>query len=196
MLYKIRDFLLALIILILSSPLFLLIVIGLFISQKRVFYLQQRPGFREKPFSLIKFSTLYDAPEGVDEAYRQQDRLTPLGKILRKYSLDELPQMINVLKGEMSLVGPRPLLMEYLPLYTKEEQLRHSVMPGITGWAQIHGRNSIPFKKRFEYDLWYVKNKSFVLDLRIIGMTLKKVLSSEGVFANEWTTSPRFDGNN
>ena len=147
-------------------------------------------------FSLIKFSTLYDAPDGVDEAYRQQDRLTPVGKILRRCSLDELPQLFNVLKGDMSLVGPRPLLMDYLHLYTEEEKQRHRVMPGITGWAQVNGRNSIPFKERFKYDLWYVEHKSFKLDLYILGLTLTKVFKREGVYSDAFTTSPKFDGTN
>lgn len=196
MLYRTRDITLAFLLLIFISPVFLIIALLLFISQRKIFFIQKRPGLHERPFYLIKFSTLYDAAPGVDEAYRQQDRLTPVGKILRRYSLDELPQLINVIRGDMSLVGPRPLLMEYLSLYTKEEKLRHQVMPGITGWAQVNGRNSIPFKRRFQYDLWYVKNKSFVLDLKILLMTLKKVVKKDGVYANPITTSARFDGTN
>lgn len=194
--YRVRDILLASLLLALLSPLLLFICLALFLTQGKVFFIQQRPGLNDRPFLLIKFSTLFDAAPGVDEAYRQQDRLTPVGKILRRYSLDELPQLFNVIKGDMSLVGPRPLLMDYLPLYTAEERLRHKVMPGITGWAQINGRNKIPFKKRFQYDLWYVKNKSFLLDLKIIAMTLLRVIKKDGVYSDGLTTSPKFDGTN
>ncbi|MCI4669295.1 MAG: sugar transferase [Bacteroidia bacterium] len=196
MIYRVRDILLATFLLILISPLFILIILALFISQRKVFFIQQRPGLNEKAFFLVKFSTLYDAAPGVDEAYRQQDRLTPVGKVLRRFSLDELPQLLNVILGDMSLVGPRPLLMEYLSLYTEEEHQRHKVMPGITGWAQINGRNKIPFKRRFQYDLWYVKHKSFLLDAKIIFLTVYKVFKKEGVYADGFTTSPRFDGTN
>ena len=130
------------------------------------------------------------------EEENQQDRLTPVGKWLRKTSLDELPQLWNVLKGDMSLVGPRPLLMDYLPLYTEEEKKRHSVKPGITGWAQIHGRNSLSFKQRFALDIWYVEHKRFSLDMEILWKTFLTVWRQEGIYANELTTSPKFDGTN
>lgn len=196
LLFRIRDIFFSLLLLTLTSPLFLVICLALFISQKKVFFIQQRPGLNEKPFFLVKFSTLYDVLPGVDEAYKQQDRLTPVGKILRKYSLDELPQLTNVLRGDMSLVGPRPLLMEYLPLYTFEEKKRHNVMPGITGWAQVNGRNAIPFKRRFQYDLWYVEHKSFWLDVKILFITFTKIFKKEGVYSDAYTTSPKFDGTN
>ena len=196
MAFRIRDIVISSLLLFLLFPLIILMTIALWITQGKAFFIQKRPGLNQKPFLLIKFSTLYDAAEGVDEAERQQDRLTPLGGFLRKYSLDELPQLWNVLKGDLSLVGPRPLLMDYLPLYTAHELRRHEVMPGITGWAQIHGRNSIPFKRRFELDLWYVNHKTFWLDLKILGMTFGRVMKKEGVYSDEFTTSPRFDGTN
>ncbi|MEO0897426.1 MAG: sugar transferase [Bacteroidota bacterium] len=196
MAFRIRDIVISSLLLLLLFPLIILMTIALWITQGKAFFIQKRPGLNQKPFLLIKFSTLYDAAEGVDEAERQQDRLTPLGGFLRKYSLDELPQLWNVLKGDLSLVGPRPLLMDYLPLYTAHELRRHEVMPGITGWAQIHGRNSIPFKRRFELDLWYVNHKTFWLDLKILGMTFGRVMKKEGVYSDEFTTSPRFDGTN
>ncbi|RMG28213.1 MAG: sugar transferase [Bacteroidetes bacterium] len=194
--YRIRDLLLASTLLILFSPLFLLICLGLYLSQGRVFFVQTRPGLDEKPFRLIKFSTLYDAAPGQDEAANQRARLTPLGKYLRRLSLDELPQLLNVLKGDMSLVGPRPLLMEYLQLYAPEERARHQVLPGITGLAQVNGRNALSFKQRFQYDLWYVQHKSHWLDIKILLKTLLNLLRPTGVYANAHTTSPKFDGTN
>ena len=194
--YRIRDLVLASLGLMMFAPLMVLIMIGLWLSQGKVFFRQKRPGLHEKPFLLIKFSTLYDVKEGEDEATNQQARLTPLGRILRKLSLDELPQLINVIKGEMALVGPRPLLMEYLPLYTEPERKRHRVLPGITGWAQVNGRNQISFKEKFAFDLWYVDNRSHRLDLRIMAMTIGKVFRSEAVYQNEKTTAEKFDGTN
>lgn len=194
--YRIRDVFLALIALFFLSPLFLLICLALWLSQGNVFFVQRRPGLHQRPFHLIKFSTLYDAAPGEDEAENQQARLTPLGRHLRRYSLDELPQLLNVIKGDMSLVGPRPLLMEYLFLYSPEEKRRHDVLPGITGLAQINGRNALSFKQRFAYDLWYVEHKSHRLDLAIMLRTLEKALSREGVYADACTTSPKFDGTN
>ena len=144
----------------------------------------------------MKFSTMRDILPGEKEEADQQGRLTPLGKWLRKTSLDELPQLWNVLKGEMSLVGPRPLLMDYLPLYTELEKKRHSVKPGITGWAQIHGRNSLSFKERFALDIWYVEHKRFSLDMEILWKTFLIVWRQEGIYADELTTSPKFDGTN
>lgn len=196
MIFRLRDILVALIGLLFLSWLFLLIILLLALSQKRVFFTQLRPGLHQKPFKLIKFSTLRDILPGEKEEGNQQARLTSIGKWLRKFSLDELPQLMNVLKGELSLVGPRPLLMEYLPLYSAEEIRRHDVMPGITGWAQINGRNSIPFKERFKLDLWYVENKSFWLDLKILSRTMAQALSGKGVYADAQTTSAKFDGTN
>ena len=194
--YRLRDVFVATLGLIMLAPLMLLISVLLLISQRRVFFIQLRPGLNGHPFRLIKFSTLYDVPPGQDEYFRQQDRLTPVGKILRQYSLDELPQLFNVLKGDMSLVGPRPLLMDYLDLYTQEEHRRHHVRPGITGWAQVNGRNQLSFKQRFAYDLWYLNHRSHFLDIKILGLTFLKVFRQEGVYANTWTTMEKFNGNN
>ncbi|MEL7531433.1 MAG: sugar transferase [Bacteroidota bacterium] len=194
--FRLRDILIASIGLLLLSPLILLIVLALWLTQGKVFFRQMRPGKKEKPFLLIKFSTLYDRKPGEDEAANQKARLTPLGKYLRVSSLDEIPQLWNVLKGEMSLVGPRPLLMEYLPLYTQSERQRHSVLPGITGWAQINGRNSISFKEKFALDLWYVQNRSFWLDLKIMALTFWKIFRPKDVYVNQQTTAEKYDGTN
>lgn len=196
MVYRLRDIVLSSVALLVLSPVFLLICFLLWRSQKRVFFVQQRPGLDEKPFNLIKFSTMYDVEPGKDEAEMQLERLTPVGKYLRTWSLDELPQLFNVLKGEMSLVGPRPLLMEYVPLYTDSEHKRHAVLPGITGWAQINGRNALSFKQKFSHDLWYVENKSFLLDVKIMFQTVWKVVGREDIHANDFTTCERYDGTN
>ena len=196
MIYRLRDIILGFIGLIIFSPFILLIIIGLFFTQKKIFFTQLRPGKNEKPFRLVKFSTLRDIEEGENEYINQQARLTPLGKYLRKLSLDELPQLINVLKGEMSLVGPRPLLLQYLSIYTEEQRKRHLVKPGITGWAQVNGRNQISFSQKFEYDLWYIANRSHWLDIKIMLMTLIKVFKREAVYVDEKTTEELFDGTN
>ncbi|MCB0835159.1 MAG: sugar transferase [Bacteroidetes bacterium] len=196
MIYRLRDIILSFIGLIIFSPFILLIIIGLFFTQKKIFFTQLRPGKNEKPFRLVKFSTLRDIEEGENEYINQQARLTPLGKYLRKLSLDELPQLINVLKGEMSLVGPRPLLLQYLSIYTEEQRKRHLVKPGITGWAQVNGRNQISFSQKFEYDLWYIANRSHWLDIKIMLMTLIKVFKREAVYVDEKTTEELFDGTN
>lgn len=182
--------------LVLLSPMMMLIVFLLYISQERVFFIQTRPGRGEQPFRLIKFSTLRDIEPGEQEADAQRLRVTFWGKYLRASSLDELPQLINVLKGEMSLVGPRPLLMSYLPLYSEEQRRRHSVRPGITGWAQVHGRNKLTFTERFKLDLWYVDHRSCGLDLRILGMTIGRLFRTDDVYHDETTTAPLFDGTN
>jgi sugar transferase EpsL len=194
--YRIRDGLVAGLGLCLLSPLGLCLALLLALTQRRVLFRQWRPGLHERPFCLLKFSTLRDARPGEDEAAHQVARLTPVGRYLRRYSLDELPQLINVLRGEMSLVGPRPLLMDYLPLYTPEERRRHSVRPGITGWAQVHGRNALPFKQRFQYDLWYIDHRSWWLDSRILALTLRRAWQGNGVYADAHTFSPKFDGTN
>ncbi|MDX1906807.1 MAG: sugar transferase [Bacteroidia bacterium] len=196
MLYRLRDIILAATLLLLLLPLMIGIALILWMTQRQVFFCQVRPGWHERPFTLIKFSTLYPAADPANESKDQQQRLTPAGRWLRQYSLDELPQLLNVLRGDMSLVGPRPLLMQYLPRYTPEERRRHDVRPGITGWAQVHGRNTLPFKVRFTYDLWYVDHRSWWLDIKILWMTLRKVWRREGVYADHLTTSPEFDGTN
>lgn len=160
-----------------------------------IFFAQKRPGFKGRPIAVYKFRTMHDLAVdgllGVGDA----ERMTSVGRFLRSTSLDELPQLWNVLKGEMSLVGPRPLLMDYLPLYNERQMRRHDVLPGITGWAQVNGRNNLSWQEKFELDIWYVENKSFFLDLKILWMTVVKVFKREGISSNENTTSVRFEGN-
>lgn len=194
--FRLRDIVLCVLALAALWPLLLLIAISLQLTQKRVIFSHLRPGLYGKPFRLYKFSTMRDAPPGWDEAERQRERLTPVGKWLRELSLDELPQLWNVLKGDMSLVGPRPLLMDYLPLYTPEENRRHEVLPGITGWAQVNGRNALTFKAKFALDVWYVDHQSLWLDIEIMWMTVYNVLKKKDVYLNDITTMEKFNGNN
>jgi len=159
-----------------------------------VFFKQVRPGVHGKPFEMLKFRTMTDE-RGVDGALLpDSERLTSFGRFLRATSLDELPELWNVLKGDMSLVGPRPLLMEYLPLYTPEQARRHEVRPGITGWAQVNGRNAISWEEKFALDVWYVDNRTFWLDIKILWLTVKKVLVRDGISAQGEATMPRFTG--
>jgi sugar transferase EpsL len=196
MAYRLRDIVLALIGLLACSWLFLLLIPILAISQERIFFIQQRTGLHKQPFFLIKFSTLRDIVEGEKEEDNQQARLTVVGKILRRLSFDEIPQLINVLKGDMSLVGPRPFIHEYLPLYTEQQSKRFDVRPGITGWAQINGRNQISFTERIELDLWYISNRSLGLDFKIMFKTFLKAFGGKGVYINAETTAEKFDGTN
>lgn len=159
-----------------------------------VFFRQQRPGLNGKPFYVYKFRTMKDERDSNGELLPDHIRLTSFGRFLRKYSLDELPQLFNVVKGDISLVGPRPLLMEYLPLYTKEQAKRHDVRPGVTGWAQVNGRNAIEWEEKFKLDVWYVENQSFLLDIKILYLTIFKVLKSEGIQNTNDTTMPVFKG--
>ncbi|HDR7894660.1 MULTISPECIES: sugar transferase [Bacillus] len=159
-----------------------------------ILFKQRRPGLYGRPFYVYKFRTMLDARDREGNLLSDEMRLTSFGKILRKLSLDELPQLINVLKGDISLVGPRPLLMEYLPLYTKEQARRHEVQPGITGWAQVNGRNAISWEEKFELDVWYVDNYSFLLDLKILFLTVLKVFKSEGISQQGHATMPKFEG--
>lgn len=181
--------------LILLSPLLLLIAwkvrknLG-----SPVFFKQVRPGRDGKPFKMIKFRSMRDANDKDGNPLSDVERLTPFGKKLRATSLDELPELWNVLKGEMSLVGPRPLLMEYLPLYNGRQAMRHNVRPGITGWAQVNGRNAISWEEKFELDAWYVENRSLWLDIKIIFLTIKKVLVKEGISSDEHVTMSKFTG--
>lgn len=177
------------------SPIF--IVIALLVKKKLgspVIFKQVRPGLFGKPFYLYKFRTMTDEKDNQGELLPDYIRLTTFGKFLRKYSLDEYPQLWNVIKGDLSLVGPRPLLVEYLPLYTKEQSLRHNVRPGITGWAQINGRNSISWEEKFNLDVWYVHNRSFFLDMKILFQTIYKVLSSQGINQQGKATVDSFTG--
>ncbi|HET8886983.1 MAG TPA: sugar transferase [Salinimicrobium sp.] len=190
------DLFLALIGFVFLSPIFLIVWIALSIAnQGKPFFFQARPGKNEEIFKVIKFKTMNDKKDKSGNLLPDAKRLTAIGKFVRKTSLDEIPQLLNVLKGEMSLVGPRPLLVEYLPLYDEEQKKRHHVRPGITGWAQVNGRNAISWKQKFEYDVWYVEHISFVLDVKIIFKTIQKVFKSEGINALGQATTERFNGN-
>ena len=160
-----------------------------------IFFRQPRPGKNGKPFEMIKFRTMLDAVDSKRNPLPDDQRMTPFGKLLRSTSLDELPELWNVLKGEMSLVGPRPLLMEYLPLYSEEQYRRHDVRPGVTGWAQVNGRNAISWEDKFRLDVWYVDNQSFLLDLKILFLTIKKVLVRDGISGEGEATMSKFTGN-
>ncbi len=176
------DVLFASIALIFLTPVLILIIIIMFLcGYKTFFFSQKRVGYREKVFNLFKLKSMTDARNENGELLSDEKRLTVLGKFLRKTSLDEIPQFWNVIKGDMSLIGPRPLLVEYLPMYTFEERKRHSIKPGITGWAQVNGRNAISWDEKFILDVWYVNNISFLLDFKIIILTIKKVMKKEGI---------------
>ena len=191
------DFLLALIILCLIWPALILLAVILSIQNLGTpFFKQIRPGKNGKLFTIYKFKTMRDTRDDQGNLLPDNQRLTAIGKIVRKLSLDELPQLWNILKGEMSFVGPRPLLPEYLPLYNQEQQKRHWVKPGITGWAQVNGRNAISWQQKFEYDKWYVEHQSFKLDIKILFMTINKIFHTQEVNASNHITMDRFDGNN
>jgi lipopolysaccharide/colanic/teichoic acid biosynthesis glycosyltransferase len=189
------DFTLALIALVFISPLILLLILFLAIANDgKPFFVQKRPGKRGKIFSIVKFKTMNDKKDKNGNLLSDADRLTKVGQFVRKTSLDEIPQLINVLKGDMSLIGPRPLLPQYLELYSDFQNRRHEVRPGITGWAQVNGRNAISWEKKFEYDVWYVDQLSFLLDIKIILLTLKKVFISEGISQDGQMTIEAFTG--
>ena len=186
----------ALIVLIIASPVLLIVILLLAIANGgKVWFLQPRPGLHGKIFRVIKFKTMTDAKDESGHLLPDSVRLTAIGKFVRSTSLDELPQLINVLKGDMSIVGPRPLLVEYLPLYNEVQRHRHDVKPGITGWAQVNGRNAISWQQKFEYDVWYVKHQSFALDLKILFLTVKKVFIAEGISSDSHATMEKFRGN-
>ena len=190
------DFTIALFLLMVLSPIIVITIIGLcFANQGKPFFFQLRPGLNGKIFKIIKFKTMKDKKESEGNLLSDEKRLTKVGAFVRKTSLDEIPQLINVIKGEMSLVGPRPLLTEYLPLYNDFQKRRHEVKPGITGWAQVNGRNSISWKQKFEYDIWYVENISFLLDCKIVFLTIKKVFKQEGISAENSISAEAFKGN-
>jgi lipopolysaccharide/colanic/teichoic acid biosynthesis glycosyltransferase len=201
MLYKavmkrIIDLIISISLLLLLFPMLLIISISLFIlNDGKPFFFQIRPGKKEKLFRIIKFKTMNDRRDSYGNLLSDVERLTTVGKLIRKTSLDEIPQLINILKGEMSLIGPRPLLTEYLPLYNIQQKLRHEVRPGITGWAQINGRNAISWQQKLEYDVWYVENISLSLDIKIAFLTIKKVLRSEGINSTATATMEKFTGN-
>lgn len=159
-----------------------------------VLFRQTRPGKNARPFEMLKFRTMTDARDGEGRLLPDVDRLTPFGRLLRSTSLDELPELWNVLKGDMSLVGPRPLLMEYLPLYSSEQARRHEIRPGLTGWAQVNGRNALSWEQKFALDVWYVDHRSFWLDIQIIARTISGVLKRSGISAEGEATMPRFSG--
>jgi undecaprenyl phosphate N,N'-diacetylbacillosamine 1-phosphate transferase len=189
------DRLFALIGLLIASPILLIFTISLAIANAgKPFFFQLRPGKNEKIFRLVKFKTMNDKRDNEGNLLSDAERLTKIGKFVRKTSLDELPQFVNVLIGGMSLVGPRPLLVQYLPLYNKSQKRRHNVKPGITGLAQVNGRNAISWEKKFEYDVWYVDNQSFLLDIKILFMTVLKVFKSEGVSQSGEVTMTVFKG--
>ncbi|EAI5697199.1 undecaprenyl phosphate N,N'-diacetylbacillosamine 1-phosphate transferase [Campylobacter coli] len=193
---RIFDFVLALFLLVLFSPLILITALLLKITQGSVIFTQNRPGLNEKIFKIYKFKTMSDERDEKGELLSDELRLKAFGKIVRSLSLDELLQLFNVLKGDMSFVGPRPLLVEYLPIYNEEQKLRHKVRPGITGWAQVNGRNAISWQKKFELDVYYVKNISFLLDLKIMFLTALKVLKRSGVSKEGHVTTEKFNGKN
>ena len=191
------DFSFAFVLLSLLMPIILVFLFFLFLQNSGTpFFSQVRPGLKEKPFTIYKLKTMQDTRDDQGVLLPDNHRITPLGKIIRKLSLDELPQFWNVLKGDMSFVGPRPLLPEYLPLYNKKQKNRHNLKPGITGWAQVKGRNTISWQQKFEYDLWYIENQSFILDLKILLFTVGKIFKTQEVNASGLNTMERFNGNN
>ena len=192
---NVLDFIIALIGFMLLSPIFLLVTIGLFFANNgKPFFFQTRPGKNEKLFKIVKFKTMNDKKDADGNLLSDEHRLTKIGSFVRKTSLDEIPQLINVLKGDMSLIGPRPLLVQYLPLYNDFQKQRHTIRPGITGWAQINGRNAISWEQKFEYDVWYVTHCSFLLDVKILLLTAKKVFVREGISQEGQATMEVFRG--
>jgi undecaprenyl phosphate N,N'-diacetylbacillosamine 1-phosphate transferase len=187
------DLLVAITLLVIIFPLFLTLCILIYFRMgSPIFFIQKRPGMNGKIFSIIKFRTMLNQPIGRE--LNDYERLTALGSIMRKLSLDEIPQLLNVIRGDLSFVGPRPLLIEYLPHYNERQQMRHDVPPGITGWAQINGRNSISWEQKFDYDVWYVENWSLALDIKILVLTFFKVVKRSGVNASNEVTMEKFKG--
>lgn len=195
---RILDFIIVFFVLVLIWPILLAISLWLHFANKGAgaFFLQERPGKNGKIFRVIKFKTMTDERDTDGNLLPDERRLTRVGKFVRATSIDELPQLINVLKGDMALIGPRPLLPQYLPLYNKDQARRHEVRPGITGWAQVNGRNAISWSKKFELDVWYVDHCSFSLDLKILFLTIKKVFAREGISSDTCSTMEYFTGNN
>ena len=192
------DILISINVLLLASPFLILtaVIILAFGNTKGVFFTQSRPGKKSKVFKIIKFKTMTDQRDTQGNLLHDKYRLTKTGRFFRSTSIDELPQLINVLKGDMSLIGPRPLLSKYLPLYDKRQSRRHEVRPGITGWAQVNGRNALSWKEKFELDVWYVDNISFMLDFKILFLTIIKVLRKEGISINNSVSGETFTGKN
>lgn len=193
------DRAIALFLMVLLSPVFLIIMLVMMIrvgSGGTIFFIHQRPGLHGKPFGLLKFRTMNEKRDPEGNLLPNMQRITRIGSFLRKTSLDEIPQLLNVLKGDMSLVGPRPLLFKYMPLYNERQKKRHDVLPGITGWAQVNGRNAISWTRKFEFDVYYVEHVNFLFDLKILWLTILKVLRSESVNAGKNVTMPPFNGSN
>lgn len=194
---RLLDFIASFFGLLLLSPVFILVMIGLyFANQGKPFFFQARPGKGERIFKIVKFKTMNDKKDAQGNLLPDAERLTKIGSFVRKTSLDEIPQLINVLKGDMSLIGPRPLLVQYLSLYNEEQKRRHEVRPGITGWAQVNGRNAISWKRKFELDVEYVDNLSLMMDLKVFFTTFKKVFKSEGISQEGQATAEPFNGDN
>ncbi|MGY8913985.1 MAG: sugar transferase [Flavobacteriales bacterium] len=193
---RILDFTLSLVAFITLFPVFIILTIMLFISNKgKPFFYQSRPGKDEKLFKIIKFKSMNDKKDKDGELLPDEKRLTKVGLFVRKTSLDEIPQLLNVIKGDMSLIGPRPLLISYLPLYNEEQRKRHLIKPGITGWAQVNGRNAISWQQKFDYDVWYVEHCSFLLDVKILWLTALKVIKRDGISSSTSATMEFFTGN-
>lgn len=193
---RVFDFMTASLAFIFLSPVFILVTVGLYLANKgKPFFFQLRPGKNGEIFKIIKFKTMTDKKDASGNLLADAQRLTEIGKFVRKTSLDEIPQLLNVIKGDMSLVGPRPLLPQYLELYNDFQRRRNEVKPGITGWAQVNGRNSISWEQKFEHDVWYVDHLSFGLDIKILFLTVKKVFISEGINEEGQATSEEFKGN-
>ncbi|MDD7257138.1 MAG: sugar transferase [Prevotellaceae bacterium] len=195
---RLIDFSIALVAVIILAPIFLVVTIWLHLANKGAgaFFFQERPGLNGRIFKVMKYKTMTDERDVMGELLPDEQRLTKVGRFVRSTSLDELPQLFNVLKGDMALIGPRPLLPQYLPLYSKEQMRRHEVRPGITGWAQCHGRNAISWKQKFEYDVWYVDHLSWLVDLKIIFITIGAVLRRSGISQEGNATMEPFNGNN
>jgi len=190
------DFIFSLLGLMLLSPLFIIVTVGLYFANNgKPFFFQLRPGINGKFFSIIKFKTMNDKKDLEGNLLSDGERLTKIGKFVRKTSIDEIPQLINVVKGDMSIIGPRPLLPEYMLLYNENQKRRHEIKPGITGWAQVNGRNAISWQQKFEFDVWYVDNICFWLDLKIVFLTVKKVIIREGINSQGQITTEAFKGN-
>ncbi len=192
---RVFDFILAFVLIVLFSPLYLIVSVLILVKMgSPILFRQQRPGYREKIFGIYKFRTMTNERDVDGELLPDEKRLLRLGKSIRSTSLDELPQLLNVLKGEMSFVGPRPLLIEYLPLYNEEQKKRHNVKPGITGWAQVNGRNAISWEQKFAYDVWYVEHQSFWLDMKILWLTFLKVIQRSDISSTTGVTMEKFEG--
>ena len=190
------DLIFSLVAFIILLPMFLILILFFAIANNgKPFFFQTRPGKNNRVFKIVKFKTMNDRKDSNGNLLADEDRLTSIGRFVRKTSLDEIPQLLNVIKGDMSLVGPRPLLIEYLPLYNEDQVRRHEVRPGITGWAQVNGRNAISWQEKFRFDVWYVDHISLLLDIKIICLTIVKVFKSEGVTSQKSVTIEKFEGN-